>query len=160
MSASSLITLRKFDPADAGACLSLFRNTIHRVNIRNYSAEQIHAWAPLNVEVPNWASRFTGRFAYVACQNELVVGFGDMTTEGHLDRLFVSADHQRQGIARLDTKPRAMPGTNNLIAFNGAARQCAAIMGTDVFDGVELAAKIEYGNLNTFHIEHPVLAGL
>ena len=100
MSASGLITLRKFDPADADTCLSLFRSTIHRVNIRDYSPEQINAWAPLNVEVPNWASRFIGRFAYVASQNEAIVGFADMTTAGHLDRLFVSADHQRQGIAR------------------------------------------------------------
>lgn len=100
MSEIGFITLRKFDPADADACLSLFRNTIHRVNIRDYSLEQINAWAPLDVEVPNWASRFTARFAYVTCQHETIIGFGDMTTEGHLDRLFVSADHQRQGIAR------------------------------------------------------------
>ena len=100
MNEIGLITLRKFDPADADACLSLFRNTIHRVNIRDYSPGQINAWAPVDVEVPNWASRFTGRIAYVACQHEAIIGFGDMTTAGHLDRLFVSAENQRQGIAR------------------------------------------------------------
>ncbi|TWU10539.1 putative N-acetyltransferase YafP [Allorhodopirellula heiligendammensis] len=47
-----------------------------------------------------WAKRFEGRFACVACDGKMIVGFTDITRDGHLDRLFVSADHQRQGIAR------------------------------------------------------------
>lgn len=94
------IELRKFEPRDAVTCWQLFRDTIHRVNIRDYSAEQIAAWAPDAFDAAAWAGRFRGRIAYVACQAESIVGFVDMTTAGHLDRLFVSADHQRIGIAK------------------------------------------------------------
>ncbi|MEM6692719.1 MAG: GNAT family N-acetyltransferase, partial [Planctomycetota bacterium] len=40
------------------------------------------------------------RFAYVAMEGERLVGFADMDHEGYIDRLFVSADHQRMGFAR------------------------------------------------------------
>jgi len=29
-----------------------------------------------------------------------LIGFADMSHDGHLDRLFVSADHQRRGVAK------------------------------------------------------------
>lgn len=91
--------VRPFLPSDAAACLELFRDTVHRVNSGDYSSAQIHAWAPLNVKVPGWMERFENRIAYVAVAGSSLTGFADMTIEGHLDRLFVSADHQRQGIA-------------------------------------------------------------
>lgn len=35
----------------------------------------------------------------VVVENNLIVGFGDISTDGYLDRLFVHKDYQRQGIA-------------------------------------------------------------
>nr|WP_233148460.1 GNAT family N-acetyltransferase [Rhodopirellula sp. MGV] len=78
----------------------LFRKCVHRVNIRDYTKEQVDAWAPAEIDQDAWRERFNSRFAYVAIENNSVVGFTDMTKAGHLDRLFVSADHQGQGIAR------------------------------------------------------------
>ena len=95
------IQLRPFRSEDAEPCLDLFHETVHRVNIRDYTEEQIDAWAPTDYDHESWASRFNNRFAYVACDGKVIVGFSDMTRDGHLDRLFVSADHQGQGIARL-----------------------------------------------------------
>ena len=92
--------LREFTPADSDACLTLFREAVHRVNCRDYSPDQIDAWAPVDIDREQWTRRFHERIAYVAVLADRVVGFADMSTEGHLDRLFVSADHQRQGIAR------------------------------------------------------------
>jgi len=95
------IKLRPFQSEDAKPCLDLFHETIRRVNIRDYTKEQIDAWAPADYDHESWASRFDDRFAHVACDGNTIVGFCDMTRTGHLDRLFVSADHQWQGIARL-----------------------------------------------------------
>jgi putative acetyltransferase len=94
------ICFRHFQPADSDACLNLFRETVHRVNVRDYSPEQVAAWAPATIDAAAWKARFNDRFAYVALEGSRIIGFTDMTREGHLDRLFVSADHQRQGIAR------------------------------------------------------------
>ena len=94
------IILRPYEPDDGEDCLSLFCDTIRRVNRGDYSKAQIDAWASPAIDLPSWKSRFDGRLAYVAMERDRIVGFTDMSRSGHLDRLFVSADHQRRGIAR------------------------------------------------------------
>jgi putative acetyltransferase len=80
--------------------LVLFRDCVRRVNSRDYTQEQIEAWTSRTVDLEAWRSRFDDRFAYVVNEDDGIVGFADMTRDGHLDRLFVSADHQGRGLAR------------------------------------------------------------
>jgi putative acetyltransferase len=91
--------LRPCRPTDAAVLLSLCKDTIRRVNSRDYAPDQIAAWASDEIDPALWANRFEGRFALVAEVDDIIAGFVDMTPEGYLDRLFVSADHQGQGIA-------------------------------------------------------------
>ncbi|MCD0462339.1 GNAT family N-acetyltransferase [Roseiconus lacunae] len=79
--------------------MALFRDCVRRVNSRDYTPDQIAAWASRTIDLEAWRIRFDDRFAYVATGDGFIVGFTDMTREGHLDRLFVSADHQGRGIA-------------------------------------------------------------
>lgn len=101
MSESLMITLRNYADADAAALLDLYRHTIRTINCRDYNSVQIAAWASDAIELEPWHARFHNRFAYVAQLQNQTVGFADMDTSGYLDRLFVSAAHQRQGIAQL-----------------------------------------------------------
>jgi len=96
-----MITLRNYTDADAAELLNLYRQTIRTVNSRDYDSEQIAAWASDAIELEPWGTRFNDRFAYVAQLQNQTVGFADMDAKGYLDRLFVSAAHQRQGIAKL-----------------------------------------------------------
>jgi putative acetyltransferase len=96
-----VITLREFRPGDEPPLLALFRNTIRRVNARDYSAEQVAAWAPDDLDERAWADRFAGRFVIVAEAAGEPVGFGELEPGGHLDRLFVAADHLRRGIGQM-----------------------------------------------------------
>lgn len=93
-------TLRPYHPDDAHHLLQLFQQTVRNVNNADYSPEQLEAWAPENLDPQPWIDRFEGHIAWVATEGTLAVGFSDMTTEGYIDRLFVSHQHQRQGIAR------------------------------------------------------------
>lgn len=92
--------IRPFQADDAPALLSLFRNTIRRVNCRDYSPEQVEAWASDDIDEAAWASRFEGRFVVVAEAKGQIAGFGELEPNGHIDRFFVSADHQGLGIGR------------------------------------------------------------
>jgi putative acetyltransferase len=96
-----MIRLRSYHSADAPLLLDLFRDTVRRVNSTDYSPVQIAAWASEDIDVDAWRQRFNDRFAYVAELDDRVVGFADMRRDGYLDRLFVSADHQRCGVARI-----------------------------------------------------------
>lgn len=96
-----MVTLRTYKPDDAPALLTLFRDTIRRINARDYNPDQIRAWASDDIDPQVWASRFAGRFAAVAEEAGRPVGFAELEASGHIDRVYVSADHQRCGIGRL-----------------------------------------------------------
>ncbi|MEO2091652.1 MAG: GNAT family N-acetyltransferase, partial [Gemmataceae bacterium] len=87
--------------ADAPALLTLFRDTIRRVNRRHYNPEQIAAWASDEIDPAAWAGRFAGRFVVVAEEDDRPVGFAELEADGHIDRVYVSADHVGQGIGKL-----------------------------------------------------------
>jgi 2-polyprenyl-3-methyl-5-hydroxy-6-metoxy-1,4-benzoquinol methylase/GNAT superfamily N-acetyltransferase len=95
-----VITLRPYQQDDAPALLALFRDTIRRVNSRDYSPAQIAAWASDDIDTVSWFGRFTGRYVPVAEEDGRPVGFAELEPDGHIGRVYVSADHQRRGIGR------------------------------------------------------------
>src|SRR5436190_17790812 len=95
-----VITLRPYRRDDAPALLALFRDTVRRVNSRDYSPAQVAAWASDDIDPGGWAARFAGRFAVVAEEQGRAVGFAELGPDGHIDRVYVSADHQGQGVGR------------------------------------------------------------
>jgi hypothetical protein len=67
----------------------------------------------------------------------------------------------RQRFARPDTETRAMAGTDDLVALDRlAAGQHRAIVGTNIFNGVELAADVEHGGYAGIEINRLVVARL
>lgn len=95
-----MISLRPYRSDDAPALLALFRDTIRRVNCRDYSPAQIAAWASDEIDPLRWAARFEGRFTLIAEEAGRPIGFLELESNGHIDRTYVSADHQRHGIGR------------------------------------------------------------
>src|SRR5262245_19958147 len=95
-----MVTLRPYRPDDAPALLALFRDTIRRVNIRDYSPAQIAAWASDDIDTVVWVGRFNGRFVPVAEEDGRPIGFAELDSNGHIDRVYVAADEQRRGIGR------------------------------------------------------------
>lgn len=93
-----MVTSRPYRPDDAAPLLALFRDTIRRVNARDYSPDQIRAWASDDIDPNDWAGRFAGRFVVVAEEEAQVAGFAELEAHGHIDRVYVSADHQGKGV--------------------------------------------------------------
>lgn len=91
--------IRAYTPADCQRTAALFYHTVHAVACRDYSQEQLDAWAPEDRDLTAWDQSFQGHFALVAVEGETLLGFGDITPTGYLDRLYVHQDHLRQGIA-------------------------------------------------------------
>lgn len=92
--------LRLYRPDDAGKLLDLFRDTIRRVNCHDYSPEQIAAWSSDEIDPSRWGERFVGRYVAVAEVAGTIAGFAELEPNGHVDRFYVSADHQRLGIGK------------------------------------------------------------
>lgn len=91
------VTIRTFRPDDVPALFALFRGAVQRVNSRDYSPEQVAAWAPAEINADRWAT-LAARFAVVAEVGGEPAGFADLEPGGHVDRFFVHADHQGRGV--------------------------------------------------------------
>lgn len=91
--------LREYASADCGQLAKLFYQTVHSVNAKDYTEEQLNVWATGKVDLHEWDSSFLKHKTVVAMDNDEIVGFGDIDETGYLDRLFVHKDYQRKGIA-------------------------------------------------------------
>lgn len=91
--------LRKYQPSDCAQLAELFYQTVHSVNARDYTQEQLDAWATGEVDLQAWDKSFRAHRTIVTTKNGEIAGFGDMDGSGYLDRLYVHKDHQGQGIA-------------------------------------------------------------
>lgn len=107
------MTLREYRPSDCKEITELFYHTVHTVNAKDYTREQLHVWATGQVDLDTWNQSFQDHYTIVAVENDVLVGFGDIDSTGYLDRLFVHADHQRKGIAAAicDRLEQAVSGT-------------------------------------------------
>ncbi len=91
--------IREYSSADCGEIAELFYNTVHTVNAADYTKEQLDAWATGQVDLDVWDRSFREHFSLVALEGGAIVGFGDIDKTAYLDRLYVHAHHQREGIA-------------------------------------------------------------
>ncbi len=96
---SSSITIRAFNPSDTALLINLFREAVHAINIKHYSAEQVAAWAPAEIDFDRWQKSLETNITFVAEIDSNIVGFADMTHEGYLDRLYVHKDYQGRWVA-------------------------------------------------------------
>lgn len=91
--------IRKYEQSDCSALAELFYHTVHAVNAKDYTKEQLDVWATGQVDLEKWNRSFQEHFTVVAVNDEIITGFGDIDKTGYLDRLYVHADYQGQGIA-------------------------------------------------------------
>ena len=91
--------IRKYKPSDCPELIDLFYNTVHTVNSKDYTKEQLDAWATGKADREKWNRSLLEHYSFVAVEDEVIVGFGDMDKTGYIDRLFVHKDHQGKGIA-------------------------------------------------------------
>lgn len=99
MEESLTLELRPYEATDLAEICSLFYETVHTVNARDYTAEQLMVWAPREPDEQRWHRSLLAHRAYVARAEGILVGFGDIADDGYLDRLYVHKDYQRRGIA-------------------------------------------------------------
>ncbi|MBW0253180.1 GNAT family N-acetyltransferase [Cellulomonas sp. PS-H5] len=98
--AGGALLLRDHTPDDAAATLAVFRRAITVTAARDYTPEQVAAWAPDDIDPDAWGARRAAARTRVAVRDGAVVGFTDVDAAGYVDMMFVDPGAARQGVAR------------------------------------------------------------
>lgn len=92
--------IRPYRSADCQEMAALFYDTVHSVNARDYSPQQLDAWADGHPDLDAWNRSFLAHISLVAKEAGRITGFADLDpAAGYLDRLYVHKDCQGRGIA-------------------------------------------------------------
>jgi putative acetyltransferase len=91
--------IRPYVDGDAAATLDVYLRAVRGTASRDYTPEQIAAWAPDDLDPERWAARRAAASTVVAVEGERVIGFADLLDEGHIDMTFVVPEFGGRGVA-------------------------------------------------------------
>lgn len=91
--------IRQYKNEDCNIVSKLFYETVHTVNTKDYTAEQLSVWANNADSLKSRRNELLNQYTLIAEINGVIVGFGSIDKSGCLDLLFVHKDYQNQGIA-------------------------------------------------------------
>ena len=91
--------IREYKSSDCNEIADLFYNTVHFINAKDYTEDQLNVWATGNINIDKWNESFLNNYTVVVEEDGIIIGFGDINNEGYLDRLYVHKDYQSIGVA-------------------------------------------------------------
>lgn len=91
--------IRKMYDGEIYRIIELIRDTVHAICSDDYTADEINAWVPDNMNAMRFMQALNGCLNLVATDRGKIVGFISIEENGFINRLFTHKDYQRQGIA-------------------------------------------------------------
>lgn len=79
--------------------LTLFTNTIHKTCNKDYTKEQLNAWANPNIDYNSWEKRLDKTKPYLAVIDNTLVGFTEFYDD-YIDCFYVHHEYQGQGVGK------------------------------------------------------------
>jgi putative acetyltransferase len=96
--------IRPFHHGEESALHAVFHSAVHGVASRDYSSEQVDAWAPTEItdELSHrWTQKLRTIQPFVVEVDSSIAAYGDLQASGYIDHFFVSANFARRGIGTL-----------------------------------------------------------
>ncbi|NJL65906.1 MAG: GNAT family N-acetyltransferase [Microcoleus sp. SM1_3_4] len=90
--------VRTYEIGDTQEIVKLFYDTVHEINLRDYTKAQVDAWAPADIDIESWTKSLSSKFTFVAEEGGKIAGFGELEANGHIDRFYCHKDFQRKGV--------------------------------------------------------------
>ena len=92
--------IRRFKQGDETAIWRIKYDTIRKVNIKDYTEQQVQAWAPDQFDSEQWNIRVKKMNPFVAEIDGVTVGYADIQSDGYIDHFFCHFDYQGQGVGK------------------------------------------------------------
>lgn len=93
--------VRNLNEDEAPILWEIYWGAIHNVSTRDYSAEQLEAWAPSSFDSELWKTRILALDPFVAEIDGQIVGYSDLQPQGLIDHFFVHYLWQGRGVGRI-----------------------------------------------------------
>ncbi len=93
--------IRDYQTDDTQQIMALFYGTVHEINIRDYSKEQVDAWAPKELNYEEWERRLSSRITQVVEEDGMIIGFAELEPEGQIGCFYSHKDFIGQGMGTL-----------------------------------------------------------
>lgn len=91
---------RKATLADIPELKEMYKATLRAVNSADYTPEEIEDWASCGDNSAHLTDLITNLYFLVALnENNQIIGFTSIQTDGYLHSMFVHKDYQRMGVA-------------------------------------------------------------
>ncbi len=78
---------------------NLFTNTIHKTCNKDYTKEQLNAWANPNIDYDSWEKRLDKTKPYLAVIDDIIVGFTEFYDD-YIDCFYIHDAYQGQGVGK------------------------------------------------------------
>lgn len=91
--------IREYNSSDCKSIINLFYKTVHTVNAKDYSKEQLDVWATGQEKIAEWNKCFLNSYTVVVETDGRIIGFGNIYGNGYLDKLYVDCNYQHCGVA-------------------------------------------------------------
>ena len=95
-----MVRIRNYKASDDKALWEIFFYTVRNVNVRDYSQQQVEAWAPSSFDFALWQKRMNGLQPFVAELDGRVVGYTDLQPSGLIDHFFCHHEYQGKGVGK------------------------------------------------------------
>ncbi|MDR3671982.1 MAG: GNAT family N-acetyltransferase [Holophaga sp.] len=94
------MVIRPFRQGDEGALRQVFFSAVHEIASKDYTVEQIAAWAPAprQADEAPWAERMGRIRPFVAERDGSILGYADVQANGYIDHFFVAGSAARTGV--------------------------------------------------------------
>lgn len=90
--------IRNFRPGDEPALWAVFFSAVRITASRDYSPEQVVAWAHDEPDMTRWTERMRAMNPFVAERDGRAIGHAALSNDGYIDHFYVAADCVRQGV--------------------------------------------------------------
>lgn len=95
------LEIRRFREGDEIALFHVFLSSIHDIASRDYTPEQIAAWAQKDRNPQRWASHIATLNPFVVEVEGDIAGYADVQSNGYIDHFFVSGSYPKRGVGTL-----------------------------------------------------------
>ncbi|GKS92231.1 GNAT family N-acetyltransferase [Acidovorax sp. SUPP2539] len=93
--------IRRIRTGDESALRHIYFSAIHGIASRDYTPDQIDAWAPQDFDAELWAEKVRKINPFLVEDGDRIVGYADVQPSGYIHHFFVSGAHPRRGIGTM-----------------------------------------------------------